>query len=40
MRHYGRVVVSLAAAACMLFGGAANAKCGEWRTYGYTCHVE
>ena len=26
MRHYGRVVVSLAAAACMLFGGAANAN--------------
>ena len=24
MRHYGRVVVSLAAAACMLFGGVAN----------------
>ena len=26
MRHYGRAVVSLAAAACMLFGGVANAN--------------
>ena len=32
MRHYGRVVVSLAAAACMLFGGATNANASAGRT--------